>query len=445
VALNPTIEAYVTSYKQRYDYFLRVAELCYERCRKVLQQSGILHLATFRAKDEERLREKLYQRAQKFKTKYETADDVERDVVDLAGVRIALYFPAQMDDAVRILCDQGEVFRVEETIPFPKQERRRGSEIYKYHFAGYEATHLRAIINGDALSPASQRFAGARVEIQVASVFMQAWAEVEHDLVYKPLRGELSVDEYSWLDQVNGLALAGNVALAQLQRTMNTRIAQEDRQFASHYELALFIHSRWPGGVGDEALMGRVDKLLAFLARFQLDRPKTLQPLLEVADASTHDTLVERLAERIIASDPSRAAERRRVWKEVEESATPNPYVDADTISRDARIFTTQQSLQKKWTTLDTAVRQILTQAEPGTSVRPFTWLSPRTLQKTLGFTKQTGHAIIAARQTHTRLSSGSWNGDAEELEEHEGTLRNAIEQLYADFPDFLNPRETDA
>ena len=36
---------------------------------------------------------------------------------------------------------------------------------------------------------------------------MHAWAEVEHDLVYKPQEGVLSTEELSILDELNGLAL----------------------------------------------------------------------------------------------------------------------------------------------------------------------------------------------------------------------------------------------
>lgn len=64
-----------------------------------------------------------------------------------------------------------------------------------------------------SLSEAQKRYAEARVEIQVASVVMHAWAEVEHDLVYKPLAGELSQDEYAILDELNGLVMAGEIAL----------------------------------------------------------------------------------------------------------------------------------------------------------------------------------------------------------------------------------------
>ena len=42
---------------------------------------------------------------------------------------------------------------------------------------------------------------------------MHAWSEVEHDLIYKPLQGTLSKEELAILDELNGLVLAGEIAL----------------------------------------------------------------------------------------------------------------------------------------------------------------------------------------------------------------------------------------
>ena len=47
----------------------------------------------------------------------------------------------------------------------------------------------------ESLDKTQQKYATARIEIQVASVLMHAWSEVEHDLVYKPLSGTLSEEE----------------------------------------------------------------------------------------------------------------------------------------------------------------------------------------------------------------------------------------------------------
>lgn len=53
---------------------------------------------------------------------------------------------------------------------------------------------------------------------------MHAWSEVEHDLIYKPLQGTLSKEELAILDELNGLVLAGEIALERLQAAGNERI-----------------------------------------------------------------------------------------------------------------------------------------------------------------------------------------------------------------------------
>jgi ppGpp synthetase/RelA/SpoT-type nucleotidyltranferase len=73
---------------------------------------------------------------------------------------------------------------------------------------------------------------------------MHAWAEVEHDLVYKPQEGELSGEELSILDELNGLVIAGEIALERLQRSGEARVAAADRRFENHYELAAHLLSR---------------------------------------------------------------------------------------------------------------------------------------------------------------------------------------------------------
>lgn len=437
---DAAVEAYIAAYKQKHDFFRVAAELCHDCCHKILQSSGIRHFSAFRAKDEERLRDKLYQRLKRGH-RYTNDADIEKDIVDLAGVRIALYFPAQGPDAVRALIEQGQIFRMlEPPRIFPKEERRRGAEIYQYHFAGYQATHLNVALSSDALPQESKRYGGARIEIQIASVFMHAWAEVEHDLVYKPLRGELSIEEYSWLDQVNGFALAGNVALEQLQRSMNARVEQENRPFSNQYDLASFIHQQTSRTSKGQPLMGRVDQLLPFLALLKLDRPNRLQEFLEVVDASESVTLVERIAERIISFEHTEAEQRRKAWEGVRSSAGPNPYMEGDTeIARTAMAYALQQRFRKGWAVLDTAVRHVLDRAADATApTRAFTWLRPDLLQKTLGFDARTSQAIIEAHQAQTRLNTASWHGAYEELEMHERSVRDAIQWLYGEYPSFL-------
>jgi ppGpp synthetase/RelA/SpoT-type nucleotidyltranferase len=135
-------------------------------------------MVTSRAKSVTRLEIKVRQRSTV--KNYQSVDDIFADIVDLAGARVALYFPGergQVDVLIKSL------FNV---IGMPKEFPDGSKAPYEKRFSGYRASHYRVQLKESALSDAQKRYAEARVEIQVASVLMHAWAEVEHDLVYKP-------------------------------------------------------------------------------------------------------------------------------------------------------------------------------------------------------------------------------------------------------------------
>jgi ppGpp synthetase/RelA/SpoT-type nucleotidyltranferase len=228
------IEAFIEAYAREYDFYQEAARLCAQQCEKLLDRNGIRAIVTFRAKRPDRLREKLRKRNKD--KEYSCADDIRKDIVDLAGVRAALYFPGDRATFDKLVND---AFVIGEKKDFPQagKPRREGAR-----FDGYQATHYRVRLKEDDLPEAQRRYSSAMVEIQVASVLMHAWAEVEHDLVYKPLTGEISSDELAILDELNGLVHAGEIALERLQRAVEARVARGGSTFTNHYELAAFLY-----------------------------------------------------------------------------------------------------------------------------------------------------------------------------------------------------------
>ncbi len=434
IAQNSAIEHFIESYLQRQDYYRRVAELCYEHCREALSQNGIRHIATYRAKGLDRLKEKLYHRAAAGSA-YANDEDIEKDIVDLAGARVALYFPGELPDAVRVLSSQ---FQVLQTRTFPGTTPRRGTDVYAYRFPGYSATHLLVKLKHERLErPEQKYYSNARVEVQIASVFMHAWAEVEHDLVYKPLKGESSIGEYSLLDQVNGLAFTGDVALEQLQRIMKDRIARAERRFQSHYDLASHIHNAYASRVrASEPQMGRVDKLLVFLRRIKLDAPDLLQPFIEaLPEALDHKPLVDRLRDQIIQSDPQTAEDRRRVWAEVDKmTAVTDVYADNSEDSQAA----TERRLKKRWATFEMAARQVLAARHPKMGSLSLQGSIDRDTLQALGFDSKDVDALVAAQQAYIRVLTDQWQGKDNELQSYAETLQSYIQRLYAQFPDLM-------
>jgi hypothetical protein len=92
---------------------------------------------------------------------------------------------------------------------------------------------------------------------------MHGWAEVEHDLIYKPFSGELSEDEHAILDEINGLVLAGEIALERLQQAVKRRVEQSGKRFNDQYELAAFLDSHLQSNQPNISIrLGRVDLLL---------------------------------------------------------------------------------------------------------------------------------------------------------------------------------------
>ena len=231
------IDQFVARYSREFDYYQQLGRICQQQCEIEIEQRGVRASVTSRAKQLGRLRAKLVKRDA---TKsYKVIDEIYEDIVDLAGVRITLYFPGDRHEIDRLIKGLFDV-KFEKTFPDqvdPGIESRRPSR-----FSGYHANHYRVQIKEESLKEADKRYAQGKVEIQVASVLMHAWSEVNHDLGYKPMSGELSNVELNMLENLNGLVLAGEVSLETLQQALKNRVSESDRPFSNHFELAAFLY-----------------------------------------------------------------------------------------------------------------------------------------------------------------------------------------------------------
>lgn len=137
---------------------------------------------------------------------------------DLAGARIALYFHSDFAIVESIIFEQ---FKVEKVIEHPTlKEKKKLSP--RQLFPGYSSKHY--IVNSEqslGLLDNNGRRINMLVEIQVTSLFMHAWSEVEHDLLYKPKKPvELEYDELAILDSINGLACSAELQMESLKKNM---------------------------------------------------------------------------------------------------------------------------------------------------------------------------------------------------------------------------------
>lgn len=228
--------------KGRYYAYHKLAERVRDDCATSLEARGIQNVVTFRAKNKDRLEEKLIfreknraERDEEF-TGYKTDAEIEDDIVDLAGVRIAIHF--HKNAVSQFLDDRYKVI---------KRKRHRGNDVipqddYETKFKGYQGDHF--VIK---LKPPDEAFDDMQIEVQVMSTFHTTWANVEHDILYKQLGGPPRLEERRILDSLNGLVTMGDMYLERLEEIHTARNApreDEASHFKNDFALGIFL-SDW--------------------------------------------------------------------------------------------------------------------------------------------------------------------------------------------------------
>lgn len=312
--LGELVSNFVKRYRKEFDFYEQASRMASQMLDSNLASAGLRAIVTSRAKSPVRLEEKIRQRSAK--RQYKKIDDIYDDIVDLAGVRVALYFPGERAEVGKIIRN---IFTMcENPKQFPGQDSKGHSvnrisidDIYKKRFSGYSATHYRVQIPENRLNESQKRYSEAKIEIQVASVLMHAWSEVEHDLVYKPLQGALSLDEYAILDELNGLVISGEIALERLQRAGELRASTKGRPFANHYDLTAslleFARSHLSKQEIKDSEIGRVDELYKLLNAIGKNKPDEIEPyIIGLQDDFEKRPLAAQIIDRLISEDEKR-------------------------------------------------------------------------------------------------------------------------------------------
>lgn len=300
------IEEFVNHYTKEFDFYREASRICAQICETNMEQMGIRAIITSRAKRIERLRDKLEKR--NFNKNYSSFEDINEDIVDFSGVRIALYFPGDLKKVQQFIESN---FEIKECKSFPESIKVNQSKKAEYNkrFSGYWATHYRVYLKSKDLSGETKKYSQALIEIQIASALMLAWAEVEHDLIYKPFSGELSYEEYQILDELNGLVLSGEIALERLQKAVRNRVSQAGKEFNNHYELAMFLYNKL-GSVTEksqsEIILGRVDLLYNCLKSSNFNKPESLKEFISELNSDTRNrSIVDQIMDKIREFNPT--------------------------------------------------------------------------------------------------------------------------------------------
>lgn len=122
------------------------------------------------------------------------------------------------------------------------------------------------------------------MEIQIQSLVIHAWAEIEHDIWYKSAFREM--DEYSkrtqrLLDALNGHMMTAGLLLDQLEEQYQQRITQLKTSFEYTHELVAFLRKRVHKtycGKGEEHHFSMLHLLLTVL---QKGTEEAFQPIID--------------------------------------------------------------------------------------------------------------------------------------------------------------------
>ncbi|WDF91902.1 GTP pyrophosphokinase [Aeromonas hydrophila] len=330
------IEEFLEQYNRQYDFYTELAKIGSNQLEHELAKRGIKAIVSYRAKKPDRLKAKLEQR--NTENPYKNIVSVFDDIVDLAGVRVALYFPSDRELVDQII---KEIFNVKKTKKFPGE-----SHIPKFNkrFSGYWASHYRVNVKG--VEKSQKRYETALFEIQVASVLMHAWSEVEHDLVYKPLSGSLSEEEYAILDEINGLVITGEIALERLQKAITTR-ANKSNRINNRYELTSLITSSLNNNYLKKLKLGDTKIIFNYLSETNDFSVEKLNEYISRVNQSENETISDQLFTMILEDTYNDIKNKNYLEKYFERSLGP------------ARDYSGFESFVKAWIVLEKAVTQI--------------------------------------------------------------------------------------
>jgi ppGpp synthetase/RelA/SpoT-type nucleotidyltranferase len=419
------VEDFVSSYVREFDYYQEAARLCSDRCEGLLAAHGIKAIVSHRAKRPNKLLAKLHQRdAVK---NYVSALHIRNDIPDLAGVRVALYFPGDRDRVKVLITDR---FYVADQRSFPRAGKKRVGK----RFDGYCADHYRVQLFESGLDDPKKQYSGAHIEIQVGSVLMHGWSEVEHDLIYKPESGTLSEDEYAILDELNGMVIASEIALERLQRAVERRLGQHNVDFASHYDLAVFLH-KWLRGISAaaEPAMGRIDTLWKLLREAGLNSASKLSTFLDGnLELAEGEALADQISDLILDKNPGLYKSYAGIQTE---TAVNNAWdINEETPPNQQLIF---GDFLSSWIVLERMFAILNSKPAAVGTHRALTFRDMPKVAQSIGLSAETLNTIMRVRITRNQLVHGIDIPSLSRLRDDTSVLKTVLDE-FASHPDKL-------
>jgi putative GTP pyrophosphokinase len=180
----------------------------------------------------------------------------ELQVKDLLGLRIVVPFQEQVEQAVQLLRENFNTSSIE-----------RKSEKLSFREFAYDSVHVELPLQQDLSLPDCCR---PVVEVQVRTILQDAWAEVEHELIYK-----------NHLRFPNNDSIRKKLAAVNASLSLADMIFQEIRD--SQKEMARWGHERFKSMLDAANAFGAPDNIDAM----DMAEPQATLPGIENPDAAS--------------------------------------------------------------------------------------------------------------------------------------------------------------
>jgi putative GTP pyrophosphokinase len=165
------IDQFVSQYLLKRPLYEELTTRLVELLKSLLNTCKVdVHLIESRTKDVESFREKIGRSSKQY-------TDPLKEVTDLAGIRIIMYYEKDIEKVCELIENE---FGVDTVNSLDKKNILKPEEF------GYQSIHFIAELSSSrCILPEWSHLAGLQVEIQVRTVLQHAWAAISHKLQYK--------------------------------------------------------------------------------------------------------------------------------------------------------------------------------------------------------------------------------------------------------------------
>ncbi|KAF7587823.1 hypothetical protein BBP40_006675 [Aspergillus hancockii] len=269
--MDSVVGDFVQEYRSKTWIYAQNAEATARICNEMLQAELLPGVVTHRVKEPSSLERKLRQRERLRGRLYPSKEDIQDEISDLAGVRIAVCFPQDRERAQNALCERFDIELKKSYGAVDTNSSVRDTTSDIQQGPGYCATHCWVYLREDELQ-ARDGSMRRRVEIQIVSMLRHAWAQFEHDAVYKA-QSTMNLEDRQVLHSLSCAIHRGEWLLNCISESEAVRNISTDLLFEMVYGVGCLV-----AGVAKEEsrVRGTAKPLEEFLRILKMARPKPL-------------------------------------------------------------------------------------------------------------------------------------------------------------------------